>query len=332
MVRIAEAAWLPDDARILHALPDTGGTAGLERRPAAYRSSAHLEEIDVHGVDGSVTPLILKAASTTDPGAGSVRPRFLQSPVREALVYRHVVATRAAGAPRMHDAEVDRKGAWGWILLERVQGRVLWQCGESELWCEAARWLARHHARHRAGPGAHLSGRLLAMDRSHHGRWLHRARRILEEAGDARGRDALARLTPRFGALLDRIERAPVTVLHGEFFPSNILIREVPRNGGRVSVIDWEGAGVGACVLDVAALTSGRWPESDRLRIEESYRDALLESGWWTPDADEFHELVSAARVQRALVQLGWCAGWSPPAEHEHDWIAEIERYLEADA
>ena len=50
---------------------------------------------------------------------------------------------------------------------------------------------------------------------------------------------------------------APRTMIHGEFYPGNILYEK-----GRICPVDWESAAIAAGELDLAALTEGWQPAS----------------------------------------------------------------------
>ncbi|HWH92703.1 MAG TPA: phosphotransferase, partial [Baekduia sp.] len=116
-----------------------------------------------------------------------------------------------------------------------------------------------------------------------------------------------------------RLAAWPATFLHGEFYASNILVAD----GGAVCVrpVDWEMAGVGPGVLDLAALVAGGWSAEDRERMVRAYHDALPAG-----DRPAWPELVDAlahARLHVAVQWLGWSPGWTAPADHAHDWLGE---------
>lgn len=92
----------------------------------------------------------------------------------------------------------------------------------------------------------------------------------------------------------DLFSRRP-TVIHGEFYPSNILVRD-----GSVFPVDWERAAVSAGEIDFAALTEGWGPEEVAL-ARESYVDAR----WEGVEPEDFAEAVEAARVYLHLQALG---------------------------
>jgi thiamine kinase-like enzyme len=96
-------------------------------------------------------------------------------------------------------------------------------------------------------------------------------------------------------------------------YPSNVMISATPR------LVDWEMAAVGPPLLDVAALTSG-WDHETRVRLVDAYVQAAGALPWITPD---FDEMMDCCRLHLAMQWLGWSPGWSPPAEHARDWLAE---------
>jgi hypothetical protein len=41
---------------------------------------------------------------------------------------------------------------------------------------------------------------------------------------------------------------------------------------------------------------------------------------------DEWRADLDAARLLICVQWLGWAPGWTPPAEHRHDWLAEARQ------
>jgi aminoglycoside phosphotransferase (APT) family kinase protein len=106
----------------------------------------------------------------------------------------------------------------------------------------------------------------------------------------------------------------PATLLHGEFYASNVLIADA-EGRARVAPLDWELAGPGPGALDLAALVSG-WSSADREAMRLAYERAL---GAPLPAHD-----LELARLQVAIQWLGWAPPeWEPPADQRHDWAAE---------
>ena len=115
--------------------------------------------------------------------------------------------------------------------------------------------------------------------------------------------------------LAERLAALPPTFIHGEFYASNVMIQ---HDAGRIRVrpVDWEMAGTGPAVLDLAALTAGSWSDAARLRIEDAYIAAV------PPELRPSPEDLDCARPLLAAQWIGWSADWSPPPEHAQDWNA----------
>jgi aminoglycoside/choline kinase family phosphotransferase len=264
------------------------GAESLDRRPWPYRASLPMEELDLHG-----RRLLLKDLSSSHD---LTRPPLAPDPRREIAVYRDVLAPLGVnGTPQVAAAD---EAAARWLVLELVDGTPLWQIGDLAVWQEAARWLARLHAL----PVPEGSA-LVRYDAAH-------LRKRLE----------LTAATQRFAKrVAERLAALPVRLVHGDFYPANILV----ETGPRIRVVDWETCGTGPAVLDVAALISGRWSEQERDQILDAYlaaSPALLRLG-----VDD----LLYARLLLAAQWIGWHDRWRPPPEQRHDWHRELAELVE---
>jgi aminoglycoside/choline kinase family phosphotransferase len=250
---------------------------GARRRPHAYGTSHPLEEVELDG-----ERFILKD-SRRPPKA---KPRFLHDPSREVEAYRTILAGSGLGTPQLAAADE------GLLLLEKVEAPALWQIGEIDVWQSVARWAADAHsrlARHVDMPF------LLRYDAAWYAMWLERARALVGPLPPVEQVHAIA---------VERLLAEPATVIHGEFYPSNVLV-----SGTRVCPVDWEMIAAGPGAVDLAALVTG-WDEDTAGVIVAAYGDVPA-------------DLMAAARLHLALRWLGWSRGWSPPLEHRRDWRIE---------
>jgi aminoglycoside phosphotransferase (APT) family kinase protein len=279
-----------------------------------YATSHAIQEVS--GPDGR--RLLRKDLSPAAllPEARGIVPGFLVDPAREVDVYRHLLADTGLGTPVCYDAKSDPLMGEHWVLLEAVEGDVLWQVGELDTWCEVAVGIARLHA----GLAARVATpppSLLSYDRDFYLVWADRA-------ASARGHAPSALLDPVLDRVLDCYRRAvaqllalPRGIIHGELYPSNVLVQRTGEQL-RVCPIDWEMAAVGPRAVDVAALTGG-WPEAQRERLVAAYADAACE-----PVARVQAE-VDLAELHLCVRWLGWAQGWQPPAAHDRDWLVRAE-------
>jgi aminoglycoside phosphotransferase (APT) family kinase protein len=313
----------PSDRELLEGLgSELGGRpiTGLRRRPYRFATSAPLEEVTVglEGADDVV--LILKdlARDRLLGDAPAAKPAFLYEPMRELEVYRAIIGPAGIG-PRCLASAVEPRQ---WLLLEKVPGVELWQVGEFDEWEAVAVWLGAFHHEF-AGTEDDLRGAnrfLLEHDSDWFRSWHRRAAEALERSPDPRARELLEALTG-YDEVAHALASLPRTLVHGEFYPSNVLVTH-GESTLAVYPVDWEMAAVGPGIVDLAAIAGG-WSPEERESLARAYVDGLREAGGpelgWTELATDLRR----ARLHIALQWLGWASGWRPPKEHAHDWLAE---------
>jgi aminoglycoside phosphotransferase (APT) family kinase protein len=161
------------------------------------------------------------------------------------------------------------------------------------------------------------SGRLLDYDHAHYRRWIDRALTFAAVPGrPSARRRSIEWLAPRYEAASEELLVLPRTIIHGEFYASNVLVAGDPAEP-RVAPVDWELAATAPGVIDLAALVSGGWSEEDRGAIAAAYRTA---AGPFSPSPRE----LDLARLCLAVQWLGWAEpSWRPPMGQRQDWLAE---------
>lgn len=304
----------------------------LDRCLSPYSTSFRLEELDAHLSSGGALRLMFKDVSPGAllEGADRAKPSFLYDPLREIEVYRDWLSGSDLGTAICYGTIVDNRSNRYWLFLERVPGVELYQVGDFSVWIGVARWLARMHSRF-MGETELLSHstRLLRYEEEFYKNWMARAREFLGRWPATAGKlDALAEV---YDALVEGLVLLPGAFIHGEFYASNVLT-QAPGDAAlslRVCPVDWEMAAVGPPLIDLAALTAGKWTEDKRRSLALAYHDALLEEGVWTPSRDEMLRGLDLCRLHIAVQWLGWSPNWQPPPEHAHDWLSEALRLAE---
>lgn len=320
------AAAAPGDAELREALEavlreaDVGAPREIRRRPSDYATSFPLEELELTLADGACLHLAFKRLDWAALGdeAKLAKPRFLHDPSREPAVYGSVLASAPPGPPRHYGSAVDPEVDRHWLFVEWVDGRELFQVGERALWEAVAGWLATMHLRLGDELDRHLArGHLLEYDRAHCSRWMERALSFARAPGQPQSRArSLEWLAARYEPAVDELVAMPRTVIHGEFYASNVLVA-----GGapdpRICPVDWELAAAAPGLIDLAALVSGGWSEEDREAIVAAYRSVVGLAAFSARQLD-------LARLHLAVQWLGWAEpSWSPPEGQRQDWLGE---------
>jgi hypothetical protein len=282
-----------------------GGAELVARRPHPYRSSFAIEELDVRRGDGELVSLVFKdlGRSGLSPAGRLAKPSYLHDPQREIDIYTSVLAAHELGTATCYGSIVEPERDRYWLFLERVEGLPLWQLGELGVWQAVARWLAHLHVTVDPPRGR----RLLRYDERFYGDWLSRA---IAAAPNVR----LEALRPRYDSAVARIASAPAAFVHGELYPSNVLV--VGREDVRVCPVDWELSGVATGMLDLAALTTGL-PENDASLLIDAYMKELPEL------PRDAAGLLECCRLYLAIQWVARSEHWTPPLEHARDWVAD---------
>ena len=304
--------------------------AKLERRISEYCSSFIIEELDVTLGDGTTLALIFKDLSqgALMAGAGKVKPWFFYDPTREIETYRRVLVAHAFGTAKCYGAVVEPERKRHWLFLERVPPVLLWQMGEFGRWEDAARWLAGMHTylvrETEVRESAHIA-HLLDHDGDFYWRWMKRGVTFVcegDKSAEQKAATSVRWLAERFGRAVERLVAMPRTVIHGEFFASNVMIDESGEHL-RVCPVDWEMAAVGPGLADLAALTSGGWTREQKDAMALAYHEALPDGSPAKNGRQKFLEDLEYCRLAQAVQWLGWSPLWEPPPEHAQDWLRE---------
>jgi hypothetical protein len=292
---VMAAARLPHLARLTSALSEMqGGTVAVLLRERNVRSSTAASEILTCRLpDGATVRLLAKYGSPDDLDETYGHKGGVAF---EAAVYRQVLAPfRDCTVPYRGACAGDRAGET-WLFCDYLTDALLAQKVDDGP-ALAARWAGQFH---RANEGRLAARPLLrAYDRAYYLGWAERTVRF----GGRLHRELpwLAPLCGRFAAAADLLLAAPPTVIHGEYYPHNVL-----ASGGKVYPIDWESAAVAAGEIDIACLTDG-WDDATAAACARAYSRARWPGG----EPTGFARVLDAARVYVSLRWMGDRPGWT---------------------
>jgi Phosphotransferase enzyme family len=233
----------------------------------------------------------------------SVRPRDnpKQRRERELRVYQDLLAEAELGTARYYGSILDESQGRFWLLLEFVDGAPVGYCN-IEYWAPAAGGLGRMH-----GYFAQQCNRLRACDfLIHHNAdfFWSKAELALRNVSQISPHlvDRLANIINHYAPIVDIMTGQPPTLLHGGCQPSNVLIK-VASDPSRVCIVDWEEAGFGAPLYDVAYLLDGIEPPTlDRLL--DVYQQEALAFDISLPPRKDMKYIVDCFRLHMVMNML----------------------------
>jgi thiamine kinase-like enzyme len=204
-------------------------------------------------------------------------------------------------------------------LLDEPQTRFAWhftedageqRCGAAQQDL-AARWLAKLHASAASLDGNGLPDCGVSLYREH----LDQAVRSITEAQAGPVMPASPPDRATLAALLESLDivrqrwpsietwtaQMPRTIVHGDFVPKNVRLR-----GDDVYVLDWETAGFGVPVADLASLATESGTTSPQCLME----DYLSVAGplWGNPSTIELDRCARLGILFRLLASVNWAA------------------------
>jgi hypothetical protein len=300
-------------AAVQDALADAGAAVvGIDVAMSPYSTSFRIEDVTATLADGSQRALILKDLSwdTMLEGARGIRDHEGHDPRREADVYARLLPHAPAGPPMLLGHVDDAASGGHWLLLERIEGLQLRHVGERDVWLRAMSWAGAFHAEF-ARPE-----RLAAAAEIGLPTWdAERLRLSMAQAEHAHPGPAMKDVAKVHERVVARLAGAAPTVVHGQLYPSNIVVADRPEPR-RVAALDWETAAIGAGVLDLAALVEGDWTPADRTAFVTAYLQ-----GAGGADLESTLLDLACARLHLCLELLGLPAGFDPPADVAADWL-----------
>ena len=281
----------------------------IERRPNGYASTFPSEIVTVRIGKDETRTVFCKYDRPIDHDAHGHRHALSY----EAAVYDRVLSQAGTAGPRLYGVHEAPPSGQTWIVLESIDPHMrLDKAPDRDVIGKAARWIGAFHAANEASERAGRLGFLGAYDESYYLGWARRTAEFTLKLHDRY--PWLPLLCERFAEVLDLLFQNPPTVIHGEYTPHNILVRE-----GRIYPIDWQTAAIARGEIDLACLIDG-WPEQPSRSARSEYIDAR----WPRSAPREFERTLDAALLYIQLRWLGDRPEWTDKGMHRLDRLHSI--------
>lgn len=238
---------------------------------------------------------------------------------RELRVYRDLLPGTGLGTAGYHGSVWGGPGGRHWLLLEYVDGIPLRHSGIQH-WIAAAGWIGRLQGC-LGREARELADFLLSHDAAFYLSKAERAIHAVTVVSSALGR-RLAAVLEGYEELVELLVRREPTLVHGSYRPQNIIVTSevVPR----LCPTDWELAGLGSPLHDVAYIADGfRSPELER--VFDAYRVEAESFGLAVPEPGEMRYEVDCLRLHKTVRSLGQCVEWRYSPETVAKLVAMAE-------
>lgn len=290
VVGAASNSGLPGDASLREGLIAVLGAKGLQvaelvilaREKNTYTSTFPSEIITCRVGSGRVMQLFLKYSADRENEAYGHRGGVGY----EASVYGQLLEHLDISTARLHGIYRGPDRMNTWLVLDYLEaGERMTHTIDPDAMVKAARWTGRFHALCSTRVSDPALSFINRYDPDYYRGWVDRTQLMVRQAGvePAWLRALCSRIDEVIGVLCD----APQTIIHGEFYPKNILLQD-----GLIYPVDWESAAIGSGMIDLAMLTEGwatditrelvqayqhsRWPEAPPTDIEKDLHAAWI--------------------------------------------------------
>ena len=279
----------------------------LVRREYLDSVGTHPSEVVTCRRDGVVLRILCKYSSYTHEEDHGHRGGL----EREIELYRSVLAADPGTSARFYGfCRTGEPRPVTCLFIDYLAGCVLASRPPGSM-LAAARWIGAFHARH---AGTSLTT-VPAHTRHYYRGWAARTR----EFSSGRGKQFhwLSEVCARIDDVSDVLLADEATVIHGEYYPKNILSR--PPRPSEVFPLDWESAAIASGAIDLASLSES-WPPTDI----ENHRKAYLDARWPEGAPSGFDRTLDAARVYWQVRWLGERPDWT--ADEKLLWRFDLLR------
>jgi hypothetical protein len=284
----------------------------LDRQHNIYTTTFPSEIVTFRTGSGSGRRLFLKYSAVRDNVAYGHRGGVGY----EAKVYRRLLNSLGMPLARSYATNENTGDLYNWLVLDCLDdcARVT-STSDPDSMNKAARWIARFHAR--------CSARVYDPELSFLGRytpdyfhgWVNRTQHLIKRAGvESRW---LQNVCNRFDQVIALLCEPPLTIIHGEYYPQNILLHQ-----GMIYPIDWESTAISSGMIDLAMLTEGWPPDSERELVHEYQR-----ARWADGIPDDFARRLAAARI---YVQFRWLGDPLAPPSKRGYYLDALHEHAEA--
>jgi len=242
---------------------------------------------------------------------------------RELQMYQAILSRlQRLGTPRLYAVRWEPERGIYWLFLEDTGTSRLRECRNFARWIPAAQWAARFHAACRSLAHS-LTSFLPVYNEKHYRRCAERVEQMLPGL-ELEDRRLIGQALEHYMGRIEWLSALPRTVIHGQYFGRNIMLRRRNREQ-MIAVIDWETAALGPGLIDLVSFTSGKWTDEQRQTMWRAYFDQYEAETEVSRDWEDFCKELMELELYQALEWLAWWRNRSV-SHNFGKWVTELKR------
>ncbi|HEV8718406.1 MAG TPA: phosphotransferase [Candidatus Binatia bacterium] len=294
--------------------------ARLERKPSRFATLFPAEVLAIGFENGQKISLFLKHLGPEQSDHPDKQCRD-----REVRVYEELLANDSLPVPKYYGSSWNQTTGRHEVFLEYVDDWNL-RYHAIEHWLTAARSLGRLHA-HFAGWAEKLLACefLLPFNDSYFHEWANRALDTVSQYSDGLAA-AFRSVVKNYAGVAEALGRQPVTLVHNDLSPKNV-IADRSSSPARICCVDWEMAGVGCGLIDLAHLKYGLDPENER-KMCAAYCSEFVGTSLLPTSREELTRVLAASELVNISHRLSHSKIWGIPAGKVAEWVTEAKNAL----
>jgi len=218
----------------------------------------------------------------------------------EIAIYRDVLGTLRLSRPKFYGGYTDPQTGQHWLILEYLHESLrIGKLNDRAAMAQAAGWIAQFHEYNQARLRQESMPFLKSYDLEYYTGWVRRTSEFTDYL--RRPFPWLSNVYKRSEEVLSMLVNPQATIIHGEFYPHNILYQH-----GHVFPVDWESAAVADGLIDLASLIQ-EWDEDTIRQCELEYQRVR----WPNGSPPDFERRLDAARLYLQFRWLGDRLEWT---------------------
>ena len=299
----------------------------LDRQPCEHSTTFHGEHLTAWLAEAEAIKVFFKdfnPAHQIEP-ARKVRQADLPPSRQELKVYQSILSKLHLGTPDFYAVRWEPEQGLFWLFLEDAGSSRLRDSRNLARWVSATQWAARFHVTTRNLSEEQEVSFLPKFTRDRYVQCVERVQRILPDLASP-DREVVELALHQFESSIENLEGLPHSVIHGQYFGRNIMLR-LGDPERLIAVIDWETAAVGPSAYDLVSLTAGKWTDEQRRTLRRAYFDEYQANAKLELDWESFYASLHDVELYQALEWLGWWRNrsFSP---YFGKWMKELERVM----